>query len=364
MVNALVGPEKFREGLQLYMRRHAYGNTETHDLWQSWSEVSGINVAEVMATWTTRLGYPYVRVVSESWSGSQVEITLEQSWFLADGSVGEPLDGETAVPLWQIPLVFSTPTMTSQQAVLMKDKVQTFVIPLVTTEAFPAEKQWLRINAGQKALVRVALSESMTQRLLPALAHKQLSPVDRAACLLDAYALAKANKAPIEGVVNILRGFQSEDSSVVWDGIAGVLNGLYLLLEAHAQSTGDSSGFIRFLDFGKQLVLSAFSRVGWDVKPTDGHTDGLLRATLIGLLDTFAWNDAGIVAECRRRFDGHWETPSLLPSEYRATVYKIILKNGGVAEYEAILKTFYATEDNAEKRFAFSLGAADSVRYL
>ena len=32
--------------------------------------------------------------------------------------------------------------------------------------------------------------------------------------------------------------------------------------------------------------------------------------------------------------------------------------NGGETEYNAILKTFYSTEDNAEKRFAFSLGAS------
>lgn len=42
-------------------------------------------------------------------------------------------------------------------------------------------------------------------------------------------------------------------------------------------------------------------------------------------------------------------------------MYKIVLMNGGEAEYEAILKTFYATEDNNEKRFAFALGAAPSV---
>lgn len=37
----LTGKEKFQEGLQLYMQRHAYGNTETVDLWNAWSEVWG-----------------------------------------------------------------------------------------------------------------------------------------------------------------------------------------------------------------------------------------------------------------------------------------------------------------------------------
>ena len=39
MVYHTLGYDKFREGLQVYMKRHAYGNTETKDLWNAWSEV-------------------------------------------------------------------------------------------------------------------------------------------------------------------------------------------------------------------------------------------------------------------------------------------------------------------------------------
>jgi len=59
----LTGAEKFQEGLQqLYMQKHAYGNTETMDLWNSWSEVSGQDVAQLKKTWTTVTGYPYLKV--------------------------------------------------------------------------------------------------------------------------------------------------------------------------------------------------------------------------------------------------------------------------------------------------------------
>ena len=54
------------------------------------------------------------------------------------------------------------------------------------------DKDWLKINAGQKALVRVSHSTEMTSRLSIALTDQTLPPVDRAALLLDAYALAKA----------------------------------------------------------------------------------------------------------------------------------------------------------------------------
>ena len=40
MINKLLGPEKFRQGLVNYFKRHKYSNTETVDLWNAWSEVS------------------------------------------------------------------------------------------------------------------------------------------------------------------------------------------------------------------------------------------------------------------------------------------------------------------------------------
>jgi aminopeptidase N len=41
----MAGKENFRDGLALYMSRHAYQNTETVDLWNAWSEVSKKDIA-------------------------------------------------------------------------------------------------------------------------------------------------------------------------------------------------------------------------------------------------------------------------------------------------------------------------------
>lgn len=46
MVCAVLGKEKFREGLQLYMKKHAYGSSETIDLWNAWSEVEKVEIVE------------------------------------------------------------------------------------------------------------------------------------------------------------------------------------------------------------------------------------------------------------------------------------------------------------------------------
>ena len=62
MIYAVLGREKFQEGLKLYFQRHKYGNTETTDLWKAWSEVSGQPVDEMMGSWTSQMGFPYLKV--------------------------------------------------------------------------------------------------------------------------------------------------------------------------------------------------------------------------------------------------------------------------------------------------------------
>ena len=348
MVAAILGKDKFREGLQLYFRRHAYGNTETIDLWNAWSEVSGKDIAGLMKNWTTVIGYPYLKVVNETWGDNEVRITLEQSRFLSDGSESDSSD------LWSIPLLFASEDSVSTEAVIMDKKVQTFAIPLGTTPA--GVRPWIKINAGQKALARVAHSPEMIGRLQEAIRRGKVPAVDRAALLLDAYALAKAGQASLESVVDILRALENEESSIVWAAISGVLNGLHALMESLYNNTPVFSAFVAF---GKTLVVNGLKKVGWEARGVESHTDKLLRATVIGLLDTFAASDEEVVAEARRRFNEHWENSAALPAEYKTTVYKLVLSNGGEAEFNRVLKSFRDTEDNQERKYAmFTLGAA------
>jgi hypothetical protein len=154
------------------------------------------------------------------------------------------------------------------------------------------------------------------QRLEGAIQQGDLSPIDRAALLLDNYALAKAGLAPIEDVVRVLRACEKakETSSIVWAAISSVLNGLYILLE---QLYAGEAVFDAFVLFGKKLVVSALQVVGWEAVVGESHTEKLLRASVMGLLDTFAAKDAAVVAEAKRRFDAHWDDATALPAEYK-----------------------------------------------
>jgi aminopeptidase N len=81
MAAAVLGPEKFQSGLQIYMDRHKYSNTITIDLWNAWSLASGIDMPALMTSWTEQMGYPYLTVTGERYNDSSktIEIDLEQN---------------------------------------------------------------------------------------------------------------------------------------------------------------------------------------------------------------------------------------------------------------------------------------------
>eukprot|EP00959_Pyramimonas_sp_CCMP1952_P010161 212401-Pyramimonas_sp.AAC.2 len=54
-----------RPGMRAYVKKHAYGNAGTKDLWAALSEASGKDVAELMDCWTKQMGYPVLKVATD-----------------------------------------------------------------------------------------------------------------------------------------------------------------------------------------------------------------------------------------------------------------------------------------------------------
>ena len=348
MIKAVLGMKAFQSGLGAYMKKHAYGNTETFDLWKAWEESSGMPVREMMASWTEQMGFPLVTVTGEEWADDKVTLTLEQEWFLSDGS---PLSDEEKEKKWCIPLLTCTEEGTQQDMIFMREKSATVTIPLTSKDA-----SWVKLNAGQDVPMRVKLTPKMIERLGLGIKAKTLPAADRAALLTDGYALVKAGKMAPENLIKLLSNYTEEDNYIVWNGIADILGGLYTVLSDDA---GMSENFKKF---ASKVVIGLHNKVGWGAKDTDGHLGVLLRGMMIGLLSTFCYDDNAVAAEASKRFGAFLQNHSdmeSLPSDMRSSVFKIVLKNGGVTEYDQVKKYFTDASDNAERKHVLaSLGHA------
>lgn len=137
IISRHLGTDVFVKGAQKYLKRAAYGNTMTKDLWSALSEVSGQDVANIMATWTQKVGYPVVHV-TEGAPGEGMVVT--QHRFLQDG-LPDPAKDKVLYPL---NLQILTKAGVDDDAVLY-ERTSTLKLPM----------EFFKLNADHTGLFRV-----------------------------------------------------------------------------------------------------------------------------------------------------------------------------------------------------------------
>ena len=96
MLQQYLTPERFQDGVSHYLRTHAYGNTETGDLWDAIEATSGEPVRRMMDSWIWQPGYP---LVTASLEGD--EVVVRQERFAFDERT---LEEDVAPTTWLVPL--------------------------------------------------------------------------------------------------------------------------------------------------------------------------------------------------------------------------------------------------------------------
>lgn len=356
MAYAVLGDEAFKKGLRQYMQRHQYSNTETFDLWNAWSESSGMDVKELMASWTEQMGFPIVEVKSCTVDGDKAKLELAQSWFLSNGK--SPPEEKT----WNVPLFIGSAGGKMMDLKIMKEKATTIEVPLSSAWS----DNFILMNKGVQVPMRVLYTEDMRNKLIQAIRKGEIEPVDRAYVLADAYNLAKAGKIGADEVLKMLvLGYVGEVNFVVWDTLSIVLNGLQKIFMGGGAS---DEVYALFMTVANRFVAGCWAKanLGWTSRPTDSHLDGLLRGVLMKMVSKFGGDD-GWQTEASRRFAKYLEDPQAngteLPDEYRTSVFQAMLQAGGEAEHTQLLGAFKKLTTNVEQKFIFSsIGYASDAK--
>eukprot|EP00299_Pterocystis_sp_00344_P019837 c9808_g1_i2.p2 GENE.c9808_g1_i2~~c9808_g1_i2.p2 ORF type:complete len:619 (+),score=164.42 c9808_g1_i2:44-1858(+) len=348
MLYAVLGHDDFRKGLQQYMVRHAYGNTETYHLWQVWEQVSGKPIQQMMGSWTEQMGFPLV-TVNETRTEKAVTLELSQHWFLADGSSGDDR-------LWLIPILIATPeTMHQPSLHLMRQAKETITIPLQSAS------DWVKLNAGQYGLYRVNYSSQMLERLAEAAKSKHLGPEDRAALIQDALALSKAGKLDVAEVVKLLSAYRDEDSYIVWNSISTAVSTLGSLLSRTSEET-----YREFSRFVMRLTDSLLRKVGWESNESETHLQKLLRGIVVTCASDHCdeQEDSEFIAVARAKFQNVVieNDHTKVASEVKLPLFRLVLRLGGEVEYTQLMAFHDKATDYIDKiRVYQSIGSTPSV---
>eukprot|EP00668_Euglena_longa_P000610 GGOE01000746.1.p1 GENE.GGOE01000746.1~~GGOE01000746.1.p1 ORF type:complete len:882 (-),score=313.77 GGOE01000746.1:304-2592(-) len=335
MLFAVLGQDHFQKGLQLYFKRHAYGNTETMDLAKAWEDVSGMPIKELVGSWTEKMGFPVLKVVKDPFlNGGALE--LKQQWFLADGSV-QPDDEKVQ---WIVPVLLGSDGPNVPKTIsFLKAPSHQLSVPLEGAA-------WLKLNFGQQVPCRVLYPAGMMQRLSQNLG--QLPPEDRIGLLSDTFALCKAGHADPTQVVALLRGFGAEDNDKVWAQLSSVLIALHRLISVGFPEAAAKG----FAQFAAAFVRPHAERVGWNHDPQDGENVKQLRQILISLLATFCATEPEVWADAKPRYQALvGGSAGDVSADIRGSVLAIaILNDSTSATFEELVKLHDSTKDGALQR--------------
>jgi aminopeptidase N len=331
----VLGDETFKRGIRAYMKKHAYGNTVTDDLWDSFQEALGDKadwtVRELMGSWTQQTGYPVLKVKI---GADKKSLDITQEYFVADGSV-KPEDEKLH---WMVPVfVGSSKNADKPTMHIIREKKSSIPFP-DGLDAGSLSSNWVKLNFGEIAPIRVQYE---SPELLEALLRsaKSLSVPDRVGLLSDARALARAGRNSLSSVVKILKSYakSGEENADVWTAIESSVMNIDKIVCGMGKSNELNALVIA-------LVKPQLERIGWDQKQTDGDGEKRLRSCLFRLMSSFATSapeGTELRKEAIRRFNEYKVDPltKLIVDDTRSAIFKLALTapeltDKGASNYE------------------------------
>lgn len=335
MLHEYLGPKDFQAGLRYYLKKHAYANTQTNDLWDALEEVSHKPVRSFMNAWTSQPGYPIVQANIDDEG-----LTLAQERFYLN-PVARKRD--KAHIKWPI-------------ALLSNDKS---LPELIKSESVKQQisNQKLKLNVGQSGFYRVSYNASHVVRLGAEVQHGHLDTVDRMGILADTFEAAKAGFCDTTQALQLLESYRNESDSAVWDVISLNLGSMRNVMNDEGLRS-DMQPYVR------KLIKEQLSRLGWDPIKGESHFDRLLRPTILGMAAIS--KEPSVVKEAMRLFKQMHE-PEDVPVDLRAAkvpmslrgnaidpdmrgvVYGTAARNGDKATFEKLLEMHKETTSSEEK---------------
>lgn len=330
MVSKYLGEDVFLAGIARYLKKHAYGNTKTEDLWAALSQESGKDVEKIADLWTKRIGYPVVSVTD-----SNDELKVTQNRFLTTGDV-KPEEDET---LYWIPLALKTIDSKGNVTVDTDASLSTR-----TTSIKLGSGNMYKLNAGHSGIYRVNYTPEHLSKL-GGLDAKALTAADRAGLVADAGALAVSGYGKTSGLLALVEQWKSEKDLVVWSQISDRFDAIDA-----AWVFEDEKVLSALKAFKCALFSGPAHAAGYSFsKDESAFVENQLKSLLFAV--SASSGDKQTLSAAQEMFSkfAAGDKDAIHPN-LRRSVFKAALKNGGVKEYEVLLKTFKDTSNGPDVR--------------
>ncbi|KAI5119980.1 hypothetical protein M0805_004425 [Coniferiporia weirii] len=328
MLSAFVGEETFLRGVSIYLKKHLYANSVSRDLWDGIGEAAGMDIATMMDTWVSKMGFPLLTVTEKDGS-----ITVRQDRFLETGPAA-PEDNQT---IWQIPLNVASLDADGKlkvERILLKDKEIT--IPLDTNKAF-------KLNYDTSGVYRVLYPPERLDKIGTEAAKKDsvFSLSDRMGLVNDVFALSNAGFGKVSTGLALVHNLRREEEYLVWQGIQKTTNNVANIFWENEDV------WKLFNKFRRSLYVPIVNKLGYAFPEDDSANTRQLRSLAIS--GAVSCDDPVVLEELSKKFAEYLKTgdDSNIAPDIERIVYTAAVKCGGRTEYDAMKKIYESPKSPA-----------------
>jgi len=343
MLEQHLGPEVFREGIRGFLRKHAYGNADTRDLWVALEQAANQAVPDLMDGWIFRSGYPLITAARDP----RGHLVLSQQRFTylsaAESGMKNGEAGADPAQRWHVPiqLKITADGQARTQRVLMTE--QDMPIPV------PAGFESVLVNEGGHGFYRVRYQGDLLERLL--VAPEGLSAIERFNLVSDIWAATVAGLIPIADYLDVTTRFRGIRDRNVW----GVLIDSFQVLNRVV----DSADRPMMETLVRDRVSISAGELGWAPREEEIELTRQLRGDLLRAMGSLG-NDPAVQSRAAELYVQHRRigARTQLDPNVLAAIVNVLAHCGEAERYEEFLTAFRsANSPQEERRYLFALAA-------
>lgn len=331
MLEAFAGEDVWRNGLRAYMKKHAYGNTRTDDLWTAVEGAGAKGLVKIAHDFTRQPGVPLIRVDTAKCVNGTTQLSLSQSEFSRDRKAQTAAKPQR----WNVPVIAQ---------VVGNAPATTIVSGGAGNMTLPGCGAVL-VNAGQSGYYRVLYTPDMMAALK--VAFPKLQPIDQLGLLKDSQSLAFGAYQPVRTALDLVDAEPVGASQRVTEDNVATFAYLYGLYDK------DPARQAKLAALATQRFGPVLDRLGMQQNVSDSTLDANLRSALISTLGSMG--DAKTVSEARRLFNALDDDPAALDGPLRTTWLGVIAQNADQAAWDKLRKLGQSAESQLVKSSMYRL---------
>jgi aminopeptidase N len=332
MVEAWIGEEAFRKGINAYVERFKYANARAEDFWTTIAAATGQPVDRVMASFVDQPGVPLVasRLACAEGAGT---VSLSQEPYLAEPPASPPAQ------FWQIPVCVRAPSG--------KTTCDLLAGPAATL-TLDACAEWVMANAGARGYYRTSYPPEVVRELAGAV--ETLSPAERVTVLADEWALVRAGRHGIGSFMDLVSGFARDRNAAVIETLADRLDTI-----GEELATGPAA--VPFRTWVAGFLRPVLEEVGWTAAAGEPEDRGVLRGAVVRTLGRTA-RDRAVLARAREVVTQELDRPGSVEPALLDVLVPLAAIEGDAGLYDRYVARSRAANDPEERyRYLYALSA-------